>query len=459
MTTPVDPATQELVARAREITEQELKVFEDRTPGSKAQDARASTRLPMGVPSSFQFYDPYPIVVRHAKGTRVVDVDGNEFVDFNLGYGSLLAGHSHPVFADAIREQLEHGTLYVTPCEANAEVAGLLIERFPFDLVRFTNSGTESTMDAIRAARGFTGKSKIVKAEGAYHGHHDEVLVSVKPPVAEAGDAHHPLPVPYSEGLSTMALRDVLVVPYNDLEALEETLAEHGEEIAAYILEPVAENMGIVLPAEGYLQGVREITRRHGVLMICDEVKTGITAHHGGASTRYGIEPDLICLAKSIGGGVPVGAFGGRGEIMEGITSGRVMHLGTFNGNPLVMAASRAVLRDIVTQDVFDEACARNRRLLAACQAEIESAGLPAHTVEMGAKGCVTYAPEPVRTYRDYKATDFDLAYAHWIWMMNRGIFLPPGLDEQWLISVQHSDDDIDRHVEAFRGFVAALVA
>ena len=230
-------------------------------------------------------------------------------------------------------------------------------------------------------------------------------------------------------------------------------------EVAAFITEPVMENIGICPPVPGYLEAVREITKRHGTMLIFDEVKTGITAGYGGATRRYGVQPDLVCLAKSIGGGLPIGAFGGRAEVMELIAQGTVLHLGTYNGNPLVMAAARAVLRDICTPDAVAEVEARNHRMVDAMGRIVADAGLPAHTVEMGAKGCVTYSPTPVRNYRDYKTTDTELAFATWIWGINRGILLPPGLDEQWLVSVQHTDADVEHHTQVYSDFVAALVA
>jgi glutamate-1-semialdehyde 2,1-aminomutase len=228
--------------------------------------------------------------------------------------------------------------------------------------------------------------------------------------------------------------------------------------VACFIVEPAMENIGICLPEPGYLDAVREITQRYGTMLIFDEVKTGITAGWGGAAGHFGVQPDLVALAKSIGGGLPIGAFGGKAEYMDEITQGKVLHLGTYNGNPLVMAGSRAVLRDICTADATDDAIARNGRLLAACDEIIAGASIPAHTVQLGAKGCVTYSTTPVRNYRDYKATDFDLAFASWIWGINRGILLPPGLDEQWLISVVHTDADVDRAAEVFEEFVAELV-
>jgi glutamate-1-semialdehyde 2,1-aminomutase len=387
----------------------------------------------------------------------MVDVDGNEYVDYDMGFGALFAGHMHPAVRAAVQAQLDHGTLYVSPCELDAEVAELLRDRYGLPMWRFTNSGTEATMDAIRIAKGATGRERIVKVEGGYHGHHDEVMISMKPPLDRAGPADAPFSVPGTAGITAATLRDTIVIPYNDPGALERVLARG--DVACFIVEPVMENIGICLPQPGYLQAVREITERHGTLLIFDEVKTGITAGFGGATGHFGIRPDLVTLAKSIGGGFPVGAFGGRQDLMDLITSGTVLHLGTYNGNPLVMAAARAVLTEACAEAPTAAAIARNDELVAACQAIIDAAGLPAHTVRFGAKGCITWSSAPVRNYRDYKATDFDLAFAQWIHGINRGVLLPPGLDEQWLMSVMHSAADAATYAEVFAEFAAELTA
>jgi glutamate-1-semialdehyde 2,1-aminomutase len=448
-----------LVNRAKEVTEREKTRYAEMTPGSQEQTARAKRVLPLGVGSNLQFFDPHPIVVERARGSEMWDVDGNRFIDYNLGYGSLIAGHSHPLMVEALNEQLEAGTLYVTPNPVTAQVAENLCRRFPFDMVRFTNSGTESTLDSLRLARGVTGRDKIIKLEGGYHGHHDLAMISVKPPLEKAGPAEAPYPVPMYLGVGRHIQDEVIPVPYNDADALEQAFRRNEGQVAAFLIEPVMQNIGIVEPVEGYLEAAAEITRKHGALLIFDEVKTGITAHPRGAHGLTGVEPDIICLAKSIGGGVPVGAFGARRDIMEYIADGRVAHMGTFNANPLVMAAARAVLRDIVTDEAWAEAKERNDRLIQGCDRIIAESGIPAHTVQVGAKGCVTYYPEPLKNYRDFKKIDVDLAYAHWIYMMTHGIFLPPGLDDQWLVSVQHTDEDIDRHLEVFQGFVDELTA
>ena len=447
----------ELVARAKDITAREMALYSQRTHHSQIATERARKVMPAGVPSSFQAYDPWPVVVKHAAGAKMIDVDDNEYVDYDMGFGALFAGHMNPAVRRAVTEQLDHGTLYVTPCELNADVGELLAERYGLPMWRPTNSGTEATMDAIRLARGATGREKLVKVEGGYHGHHDEVMVSNKPSLADAGPADAPNSVPQSAGLTKGTLADVIVIPYNDPEALDRALA--GGDVACFIVEPVMENIGICLPDDGYLQAVRQICDKHGTLLIFDEVKTGITAGYGGATRTLGVQPDLITLAKSIGGGFPVGAFGGKAEYMDLITDGTVLHLGTYNGNPLVMAAVKATLTEACTQPIVEATVARNQRLVAACQDIIDRSGIPAHTVEFGAKGCITWREQRVRNYRDYKDSDFDLAFAQWIHGINRGVLLPPGLDEQWLVSVMHDDVVTMQYADVFAEFVDELIA
>jgi glutamate-1-semialdehyde 2,1-aminomutase len=453
---PVHADAVDLVERAKAITTREMEVYARRTVASQRATARARRVMPAGVPSSFQAYDPHPVVVRHAAGSRMTDVDGNVYVDYDMGFGALFTGHMHPAVRRAVTEQLDAGTLYVTPCELDADFGELLAERFGLPMWRPTNSGTEATMDAIRLARGATGRSKIVKVEGGYHGHHDEVMISTKPPLALAGPAGAPIPVAASKGVTRGTLDEVVVVPYNDADALERALA--GDDVACFIVEPVLQNIGICLPLPGYLEAVREITRRHGTLLIFDEVKTGITAGYGGATKELGITPDLVCLAKSIGGGFPVGAFGGKAEFMDLITSGEVLHLGTYNGNPLVMAAARATLAEACTPENTAATVARNTRLVDACQHVIDRSGIPAHTVQFGAKGCITWSETAVRNYRDYKNTNFGLAFAQWIHGINRGAMLPPGLDDQWLISLMHDETDTMSYADVFAEFVDELV-
>jgi glutamate-1-semialdehyde 2,1-aminomutase len=449
--------TRVLAGRAREITKRELAVYIKRTAGSMKATERARKVMPLGVPSSFQSYDPHPIVVRKANGSWMEDVDGNRYIDFDMGFGALFSGHCNPMVRRAVDRQLDDGTLFVTPCELNSDVAELLAARYNLPMWRFTNSGTEATMDAIRVARGLTGRDKIVKVEGGYHGHHDEVMISMKPPVSEAGPVDEPRAIPATAGITRAVFGDTKIVPYNRADLLEKALS--GRDVACFIVEPVMENIGICLPQPGYLEAVREITRKYGTMLIFDEVKTGITAGWGGATGAVGVQPDLVALAKSIGGGLPLGAFGGSAEAMDQITSGRVLHLGTYNGNPLCMAAAKAVLTEVCTPETTQATIDLNCRVLDACQTTIDDADLPAHTVQFGAKGCITWAPKQIQNYRDYRATDFDLAFAQWMHGINRGVLLPPGLDEQWLISVMHSEADAMHYADVFAEFVAELVS
>ncbi|MEZ5116434.1 MAG: aspartate aminotransferase family protein [Candidatus Nanopelagicales bacterium] len=445
---PLDPD------RIASLLQGEWDRFRATTTGSASHHARASVPLPLGVPSSFQHWDPHPIAITAAKGAYLTDVDGRQLLDLSMGFGAMLVGHLNPAIVAAVQEALETGTLFVTPSPTATEVAERFRERFQLGQIRFANSGTEATMYAVRTARAFTGRHAIIKIEGGYHGGYDALSVSVKPDLADAGPEDAPVPVtPFEVEAGT-----VHVVPYNDLDRLEALLAEHGDEVAAVVMEPVLENISIVLPDEGYLAGVRAACDRHGVLLVFDEVKTGLTAGYAGASQRLGVTPDLIALAKSIGGGLPLAAFGGKAEVMATVTDGRMPHFGTYNGNPLVMAAAKAV-DEICTPEALDRAETVNDNALKAIDSLIRQYELPAHTIAFGVKGAVTWSPTPVRNYRDYKRTDFGAAELSWLWGVNRGILTPPGLDEQWLVSLAHTDADMGLLVNEFEELAQALRA
>src|SRR6266852_5029877 len=340
-----------------EIVSREETEFRKRTPRSLEMHERAKPSLPMGVSSSFQAVPPYPLFISHAVGSSIWDIDGNRYTDFHLAFGSLLVGHSHPVLVEALRDQLGRGSLYSLPGADTVFLAEEMVRRFaPIEQVRFCNSGTEATMDALRLARAHVGRDKIVKIEGSYHGHHDTVLMSTKPSVEAAGPPDRPNSVQASKAIPADVKGNTIIAPYNDPQALERILTEHEGEVAAVITEAVLMNVGIMLPDEGYLQSVRDITRKHGVLLIFDEVKTGVTVAPGGITEIYPVEPDLICLAKSIGGGMPIGAFGGRAEIMRHINHEEVLHLGTFNGNPISMRAGLVTLTQIFTPEAHTHA-------------------------------------------------------------------------------------------------------
>lgn len=448
------PATSIPVSSSRvaALLDQEWARFKDGTSKSGDENALAKISMPMGVPSSFQHWDPYPIAIASAQGAYMTDVDGRQLLDMSMGFGAMLAGHLNPVVVNEIKESLSEGMLFVTPSPISRDAAERICKRFAIDQVRFTNSGTEATMYAVRLARSFTGRNAVVKLEGGYHGSFDPLMVSAKPKLSEAGDAENPTAVP---NIGTVN-GDVYVVPFNNVESLERVFAAHANDIACFILEPVLENIAIVLPDAGYLESVRALCDQYNIILIFDEVKTGLTAGPQGAAQRLGVKPDLITLAKSIGGGVPVAAFGGKAKYMQAVTDGRLGHFGTFNGNPLAMAGIRAIDK-ICTPEALASAEAFNQQALVRINAIIEEYNLPAHTVGFGVKGCITWSTTPVRNYRDYKATDFQVAELSWLWSLNRGVITPPGLDEQWLISLAHGQTEIDILVEDFRSLAHAL--
>ncbi len=445
---PVDPK------RVEEILKQEWEQFTKGTGKSAEESRRSFKSLPLGVTSSFQHWDPYPISIASAKGAYMTDVDGRQLLDLSMGFGAMFAGHLNPTVIEEIESSLSTGMLFVTPSPISTDAAERICKRFEIDQVRFTNSGTESTMYAVRVARSATDKMGILKIEGGYHGSYDPFVVSSKPPVDKIGNPEKPKA--YID--SNLVPGDIYVVPFNNIPALEKMFKKNAKKIACFIVEPVLENLAIVLPDEGYLERVRELCDQYNVVLIFDEVKTGLTAGAHGASVRLGVKPDLITLAKSIGGGVPLAAFGGKKKYMDFVTNGKMAHFGTFNGNPLAMAGIRAIDR-ICTDEALAAAEALNQQALDRISAIIEEYQLPAHTVGFGVKGCVTWSTQPVRNYRDYKATDFGIAEAHWLFALNRGIITPPGLDEQWLISLAHGQTEIDLLVEDFREFAIALRA
>ena len=441
-------------SKLSQMLDQEWLNFKLTTGISEKESYLASKVTPLGVASSFQHWAPYPISIATAKGAWMQDVDGRKLLDLSMGFGAVLAGHLNPVVVNEIKESLNDGMLFVTPSPISRDAAERICRRFGIDMVRFTNSGTESTMYATRLAKVYTKKSGVVKIEGGYHGSFDPLMVSAKPSLHDAGDPLNPNAV----AQAGTEPGPVFVVPYNNLETLEKTFREHHHEIACFILEPVLENIAIVLPDEGYLEKVRQLCTKYDIVLIFDEVKTGLTAGAQGAAQRLKVAPDLITIAKSIGGGVPVAAFGGKKEIMETITNGSMAHFGTFNGNPLAMAGVRA-MDQIATPAALKKAEKLNLQALTRITEIIEEFELPAHTVGFGVKGCVTWSTTPVRNYRDYKATDFQIAELSWLWSLNRGIITPPGLDEQWLISLAHEQHEIDVLVENFQEMAVALRA
>jgi len=433
--------------RVSELMAREWERYAKTTVGSADHAARSRKTLPLGVTSSFQYWDPYPMAVKSARGAYVTDCDDRKVLDLSMGFGAMLVGHLNPAVVAKVKEFLDDiGTLFVTPSPISTDVAERFKHRFGVDMLRFTNSGTESTGYAVRTARAYTGRKQIIKIEGGYHGGYDGLSVSVKPAIADIGPADNPIPqVPFDVEPGV-----VHVVAYNDLGQMERKLAEHAKDVACVIMEPVIENLGIILPDAGYVAGVRALCDAHNVLLIFDEVKTGLTAGARGAAARLGVKPDLITLAKSIGGGLPLAAFGGTEEVMQVVVDDRMAHYGTYNGNPLCMAAALAV-DEIATDQSLAAAEQVNDNAMEKMDAIIRENELPAHTVGFGVKGAATWSPTPIRNYRDYKlSTDFEVAELGWLWGINRGVLTPPGMDDQWLVSLAHTDADMDLWVGAF---------
>jgi glutamate-1-semialdehyde 2,1-aminomutase len=441
----------------RVISEQEA-IFVRRQPESGRLAARACESLAGGATSSWQITVPQPVWLSHGRGSKIYDVDGNEYVDLHGGYGASLAGHAHPAIVEAVRSQVILGTHFAQPTQNAVLVADELARRFGLPLWRFANSGTEATMDAVHLMRAITGRDLIIKVEGGYHGHHDSVQVSVAPDAEEAGPAGKPAQAPASTGIPDAIIALTLVASFNDLDSVARLLDEHPGGIAGMIIEPIMMNAGIIHPEPGYLAALKDLLHAHGALLTFDEVKTGLTAGPAGATGLTGITPDITCLAKAIGGGVAVAAIGGTAEVMAHVANNDYEMVGTFNGNPLAMAAARAMLCEVATDEAYQRIERLRQRAVSGIEQAIAQTGLPAHVVSAGAKGCVVFSAQPVRDYRGFLGIDDRYSHAHWLFQHNGGVFLPPwGKIEQWLISVQHDESDIDRLVANFSRFAQAI--
>ncbi len=447
--------------RIAELTAREAKRLDERTQGSLETYQRANAVLAGGVASSYQARDPWPIYLQRGDGPKVWDVDGNEMWDFHNGFGSMVQGHAHPAIGKAIAERYASGTHFAAPTEDAITVAAELQRRWGLPKWRYVNSGSEATMDAIRIARGHTGRDTIVKIFGSYHGHHDGVMVSIGIEYDKIGDHENLASLPYGAGIPQAIVDMTIAVPFNDAPAMErriERLTAEGRKPACVIMEAAMMNLGVVLPEDGYLQAVRDICTRHGIVLIFDEVKTGICIAPGGATERFGVTPDLVTLAKALGGGLPVGAIGGTEEVMACVEDGRVYQVGTYNGNPLGMAATRASLTEVMTPDAYAHLEALNDRILAGCGEVIAKHQLPGYAVGIGSKGCVTFSPTKVVDYETFKANqDAALCDLAWLFNMNRGIFMTPGREEEWTLSVTHTAAAVDRYVEVFEEMAAEL--
>ncbi len=440
-----------------DLIRREEEVFLQRMPRTAELWERAQRSMPGGVCSSWASSRPLPVWVDRGEGAYVWDADGTRYADMHGGYGVNVVGHANPAVVRAVQDRVAKGTHFAQPTEDSIFVAEALAARFGLPKWRFGNSGTEVTMDAFHLMRAITGRPLVVKIEGTYHGHHDSAMVSIFRSTDQLGPLHEPHRVPGPGIMQEMA--DLLrIVPFNDLPALERVLEAHRGQIAGMIVEPMMMNAGIIPPQPGYLDGVRELTRRYGVLLAFDEVKTGLVVDWGGATRLFGVTPDIVCLAKALGGGLPCGAIGGTEEVMSAITDGVYDQIGTFNGNPLTMAAARATLEEVLTPDTYATAEALGARMLAGSQAALAAYGHPSYGAVFGFKGSVVFHPEPATNYREFLGISTALSHLHFLVQFNGGVFLPPwGKSESWTLSVAHHEVDGEQYVRNVERF-AALV-
>jgi glutamate-1-semialdehyde 2,1-aminomutase len=425
------------VERSRELYEIARGLF----PGGVSSPVRA-----------FRAVGEPPLFIARGEGAHLLDVDGNRFIDYVLSWGPLILGHAHPRIVAALSEAAARGTSYGAPSPKEIELASLVKEFMPgIDLLRFVNSGTEATMSALRLARAFTGRDKIVKFEGCYHGHADLLLV-------QAGSGVATLGLPDSPGVPGAVAQDTLVARFNDLESVDRQFEAYPAQIAAVIVEPVAGNMGVVPPVEGFLPGLRERTARQGALLIFDEVMTGFRVHPGGAQALYGVEPDLTTLGKVIGGGLPVGAYGGKRAIMEMVApSGPVYQAGTLSGNPLAMTAGAETLRILREPGLWAEIAERAERLSRELAEAAARAGVPAGTAQVGTMFSLFFTQEAPRDWASVKTSDTARYAAYFRGMLERGVYLAPSQFEAAFVSAAHGESEIEMTLEAAEQVFAGL--
>ncbi len=434
-----------------------IKEYERRTPNSAATWQHARIWTPLGVHSNYRYVEPYPFYVRRGKGVHLWDTDGNDHLDFNMAFGALASGHAHPKIVEALKDQIENGLVYGYEWDRTPEVAERICRRFEMGQVRFSSTGLEATHHSVRIARALTGHRYVVKFEGSYHGSHDTLLVGVKPKPEAAGPADRPRSIPAGPGILPEVSDRTRVAPFNDLEATQAIAREHADDVAAIIVEPVAMNMGFVLPDPDFLPGLRELSDELGALLIFDEVKTGSKYPKGGAG-RMGVRPDIMLLGKSIACGTPLSAIAARKGLLDRVGPGKIAHSGTYNSNPLSMACALATLDHVLTPEGLERAGRLSARLAKGYGEIIRDHRITAHVVADGPSGTLFFSDHPVRDWRSFLRVDADRSMLYYYLCLNRGL-IPAGTgpDEQWTVSVVHTEADIDRHLELLESVAAGL--
>ena len=427
---------------------------------------KACGLIPAGVNSTaratWSGWDPYPLFADRGEGAYLYDVDGNKYIDYLLGLGPMILGHRPPKVTAAVVEQIQgRGTVFALPTEAEAALARKIVAAVPsVEQVRLCNTGTEAVLYALRLARAFTGREKIIRFEGMYHGFSDGVYWSKHPPIEQAGPDHRPTAVPQGPGLSKAAGESLIILPWNDADALRAAVAREHDAIAAILTEPIMCNTGCILPEPGYLQAMREIADLHGIVLVYDEVITGFRVALGGAQGLFGIHPDLTVFAKGLGGGFPVAALGGRRDIMRLVADGTVSMAGTYSANGIAVAAANAALDELAIPGRYEELFARCTRLYQGLTSILGRHGLPAHVVGLGPVSQVWFASRPIRNYRDAaRFADQNIFRRWWEGMLERNVLFHPGAFENVFVSFAHSDADIERTLEAADGVAQTLRA
>ncbi|MCI4350051.1 MAG: aminotransferase class III-fold pyridoxal phosphate-dependent enzyme [Thermoplasmata archaeon] len=434
-----------------------LRAYEARTPKSRVVWQHAKEWTPLGVHSNYRSLDPYPFYVRRASGVHLWDVDDNQYLDFNMGFGGLQSGHAHPAIVEALTRQLADGSLYGYEWERTPEAAERICRRFGMDKVRFSSTGLEATHHAMRIARATTGHRYILKFEGGYHGSHDTLLVGVKPRVEDAGPADRPNSAPASRGILPESAERTLVAPFNDLEATRAIAREHAKDLAAIITEPIPMNMGFVMPEEGFLPGLRELADELGALLVFDEIKTGAKYPHGGAG-RLGVRPDIMLLGKSIACGAPLSAIAARNGVLDDVGPRKIAHAGTFNANPLSIACCLATLEHILTEEALTRSARLNAKLAAGYSEVMRDRKVTAIVAADGVSGTVFFTDRPVRDWRSFLEVDGERSMLYYYLCLNRGL-IPSGTgpDEQWTIAVVHTESDVARHLSLLDSVASEL--